>query len=123
MITLKRNMVGIFAKGSEKVNIIISAFQICVCESCDNTWSSSEEILNKRRQIAFCPHLTRHAFNPNSLPSRGDLIIFPYWICIRRQKGCKSVNPSQQVCQGALSRIIYELILFTSGRYYSSIAE
>jgi hypothetical protein len=80
MITMKRNMVGKFATGSEKVNIIISAFQICVCENCDNPRSSSEEILNKRRQIAFCPHPTRHAFNPNPLPSRRDVIIFPYWM-------------------------------------------
>jgi hypothetical protein len=53
MITQKGNMVGIFATGFEKVNIIISAFQICVCEGCDNPWSISEKILNKRRQIVF----------------------------------------------------------------------
>jgi hypothetical protein len=51
MITLNRK--GIFAIGFEKVNIIISAFPNCICEDCDNPWSSSEEILDKRRQIAF----------------------------------------------------------------------
>jgi hypothetical protein len=47
MITLNRNMAGIFAIGFEKVNIIISAFPNCICEDCDNPWSSSEEILKK----------------------------------------------------------------------------
>jgi len=33
----------------KKVNIIISAFQICPCEDYDNLWLSSEEILKKEK--------------------------------------------------------------------------
>jgi hypothetical protein len=58
----------------KKVNIIISAFQICPREDYDNLWLSSEEILKKEDKLYFVN-------------------------VIRRQKSRKLINPSQRMCQ------------------------
>jgi hypothetical protein len=44
----------------KKVNIIISAFQICPCEDYDNLLLSSEEILKKEHKLHFVVNVIRY---------------------------------------------------------------